>query len=123
MVTHSDGEMLPFVTENPAFRQNRQKNILRAGSRSAAIAWAEGVSHTARFLWKRALMQRQQSVGGLSAVVCLLTATLGGQEPGKVSPSGAIEGIVTYQADSARPWRYSRYYIKDPRQGQLAEAV
>ena len=36
---------------------------------------------------------------------------------------GAIEGVVTYQADTARPWRYGRYYIKSAKTGELAEAV
>ena len=40
------------------------------------------------------------------------------------SPSSAtIEGTVTYQADASRPWRYSRYYVKQPKTGELAEAV
>src|SRR5690242_10651337 len=37
--------------------------------------------------------------------------------------AGAIEGTVTYQADPARPWRYARYYIKQAKTGELAEAV
>jgi len=36
---------------------------------------------------------------------------------------GVIEGTVTYQADSERPWRYARYYIKQAKTGELAEAV
>jgi len=41
-------------------------------------------------------------------------------EPERV---GAIEGTVSYQADPARPWRYARYYVKQPKTGELAEAV
>ena len=37
--------------------------------------------------------------------------------------TGIIEGVVTYTPDAQRPWRYSRYYIKDARSGELAEAV
>ncbi len=37
--------------------------------------------------------------------------------------TGTIEGTVIYRADAKRPWRYARYYVKDRRQGQLAEAV
>lgn len=37
--------------------------------------------------------------------------------------SGIIEGVVTYKTDAQRPWRYSRYYIKDAKSGKLAEAV
>ena len=36
---------------------------------------------------------------------------------------GVIEGTVTYQPDAKRPWRYSRYYVKNRKNGQLAEAV
>ena len=36
---------------------------------------------------------------------------------------GAIEGTVIYKADAERPWRYARYYVKNRRGGQLAEAV
>lgn len=36
---------------------------------------------------------------------------------------GTIEGTVTYKADSNRPWRYARYYVKSAKTGQLAEAV
>jgi plastocyanin len=36
---------------------------------------------------------------------------------------GAIEGTVTYQADAGRPWRYARYYVKQAKTGELAEAV
>jgi len=36
---------------------------------------------------------------------------------------GAVEGTVSYQADPARPWRYARYYVKQPKTGELAEAV
>ncbi len=37
--------------------------------------------------------------------------------------TGSIAGSVIYRADAQRPWRYARYYVKDRRQGQLAEAV
>ena len=36
---------------------------------------------------------------------------------------GAVEGSVFYLADSKRRWRYARYYIKDRKQGRLAEAI
>lgn len=39
------------------------------------------------------------------------------------SPTGGIEGTVTYRADPQRPWRYGRYYIKQAKTGELAEAV
>jgi plastocyanin len=44
---------------------------------------------------------------------------------GAIEPAntGTIEGTVTYRADNTRPWRYARYYIKQPKTGELAEAV
>lgn len=39
------------------------------------------------------------------------------------SQMGSVEGTVIYRADAKRPWRYARYYVKDRRGGQLAEAV
>lgn len=42
---------------------------------------------------------------------------------GKDNKTGSIEGVVIYKADSKRPWRYARYYVKDRRKGQLSEAV
>ena len=38
-------------------------------------------------------------------------------------PAGSIEGTVSYEADSQRPWRYGRYYVHDSDTGALAEAV
>jgi plastocyanin len=51
--------------------------------------------------------------------------TFGNGEPAARSApaAGTIEGIVTYQADAARPWRYARYYVKQAKTGELAEAV
>jgi plastocyanin len=37
--------------------------------------------------------------------------------------AGTITGTVFYDADSKRPWRYARYYVKDSKKGQLAEGV
>jgi plastocyanin len=37
--------------------------------------------------------------------------------------TGVVEGIVAYDRDPKRPWRYERHYIKDRKQGYLAEAV
>src|SRR5262245_10628621 len=46
-----------------------------------------------------------------------------GSAKGKSPALGAIEGTVTYQTDPARPWRYARYYVKQAKTGELAEAV
>lgn len=35
----------------------------------------------------------------------------------------AITGVVSYQPDAKRPWRFSRYYVKKSSGGPLAEAV
>jgi len=37
--------------------------------------------------------------------------------------TGTVEGIIKYSADSKRPWRFSRYYIQNPKTGFLAESV
>src|SRR5690242_7781952 len=37
--------------------------------------------------------------------------------------STTLEGTLTYQSDPKRPWRLSRYYLANPREGSLAEAV
>jgi len=55
-------------------------------------------------------------LGSLLAAPCLPAADDG-------PAVGVVEGTVTYQADAARPWRYARYYIKQPKTGELAEAV
>ena len=64
------------------------------------------------------------------AVLCAIvwtgaTVTGYGEDPAiaKSVASGTVEGSVIYHADSKRPWRYSRYYIKDAKSGELAEAV
>jgi plastocyanin len=40
-----------------------------------------------------------------------------------ISSTGAVEGVIHYDPDSQRPWRYSRYYVADRKTGELAEAV
>jgi plastocyanin len=51
----------------------------------------------------------------LAMTICVVAAEPNGQ--------GAIEGVVTYRADPQRPWRYARYYVKQAKTGELAEAV
>jgi len=52
---------------------------------------------------------------------------LGAESEETVSPDrrepATIAGRVIYEADPKRRWRYSRYYIKDRKRGELAEAV
>ncbi len=42
---------------------------------------------------------------------------------GTSATGGIVEGRVVYETDSARPWRYRRYYVKHRKSGELAEAV
>lgn len=44
------------------------------------------------------------------------------QEPTGAS-TGAIEGTVQYVANAQRPWRLGRYYIRNPKSGEISEAV
>jgi plastocyanin len=37
--------------------------------------------------------------------------------------SAILEGTVRYESDSTRPWKLSRYYIPNPKEGWLAETV
>ena len=37
--------------------------------------------------------------------------------------TGAIEGVVKYAPDPQRPWKFSRYYVQNPKSGLLAETV
>jgi plastocyanin len=37
--------------------------------------------------------------------------------------TGTIEGVVKYTPDPQRPWKFSRYYIQNPKSGFLAETV
>lgn len=39
------------------------------------------------------------------------------------SATGEIEGVVIYETDRKRRWRFRRYYVADRRKGHLAEAV
>lgn len=47
----------------------------------------------------------------------------GAGDANRDAATGSIRGTVVYRADSQRPWRYSRYYVKDRKAGHLAEAV
>ncbi len=65
----------------------------------------------------------------LCAGICLAAAG-GGAALAEDDPSnggdpalGTVEGLITYQADRDRPWRYARYYVKNRKSGELAEAV
>jgi plastocyanin len=59
---------------------------------------------------------------GMSAQLLTIVVLLA-QSGAAAEPSGSLEGTVSYQADPARPWRYARYYIKQAKTGELAEAV
>jgi plastocyanin len=55
-------------------------------------------------------------------VFCAIYAA-GLVQAGRCQGSATLEGTLTYQSDPKRPWRLSRYYIANPREGSLAEAV
>jgi plastocyanin len=38
-------------------------------------------------------------------------------------PPAVVEGVIHYDPDPKRPWRYSRYYVANRKTGELAEAV
>jgi plastocyanin len=54
--------------------------------------------------------------------ICLLLSLVV-NEHRAAAQTATIDGVVSYQPDAARPWRYSRYYVKQPKTGELAEAV
>ena len=60
-------------------------------------------------------------------VLCLTLSLPAGVIPAAenepATKMSSIRGVVTYQADPRRSWRYARYYVKDRRKGWLAEAV
>jgi len=43
--------------------------------------------------------------------------------PENISTTGTIHGTVKYFADPQHPWRLGRYYIRNAKSGELAEAV
>jgi plastocyanin len=43
--------------------------------------------------------------------------------PPAAEAEGSLSGVVRYVPDPQRPWRYSRYYVADPKTGALAETV
>ncbi|MEZ6032127.1 MAG: carboxypeptidase regulatory-like domain-containing protein [Planctomycetaceae bacterium] len=43
--------------------------------------------------------------------------------PEDTSLTGTIQGTVRYAADPTHPWRLGRYYIRNAKSGELAEAV
>jgi plastocyanin len=51
--------------------------------------------------------------------------SIGGEtlEQAASESTGTVRGTVVYVADPAHPWRLGRYYIKNAKSGQLAEAV
>ena len=67
----------------------------------------------------------------MSKCVCLIVTVwcLGGircslADDSQVSAIvGIVKGRVTYESDKSRPWRYQRYYVKNAKSGELAEAV
>ena len=65
----------------------------------------------------------------LVGMVLLAATSVHSQEPANPQPNrddaetGTIEGVVIYESDRKRPWRYRRYYVADRKKGHLAEAL
>ena len=62
----------------------------------------------------------------LGLVGILLSASMAACADPSASVStttGSIRGKVIYESDSQNPWRLGRYYIRDRKSGELAEAV
>jgi plastocyanin len=58
-----------------------------------------------------------------TCIVILLAVWPGAAHSIAADAAATIEGTVTYRSDPNRPWRYSRYYIKQAKTGELAEAL
>jgi plastocyanin len=59
-------------------------------------------------------------------VICAFLSRVSAAEPQASETklaAGTVEGTVFYRADPKRRWRYQRFYVKDSKKGQLAEAV
>ena len=73
------------------------------------------------FLFRRGLHRLSR----LSFFVLIMPALGFCQEAstGNTSTTGTIQGTVKYFADPQHPWRLGRYYIRNAKSGELAEAV
>lgn len=72
----------------------------------------------------RLLVFRVLVVGISLCLVFWTSVPLSADEPNiKDAGAGTIQGTVVYHADSKRPWRFARYYVKNSKTGLLAEAV
>ncbi len=61
-----------------------------------------------------------------SVIACLLTLavlSLPVSADEAKPATGSVSGTIAYKADKSKPWRYSRYFIKNSKTGQLAETV
>ncbi len=58
-----------------------------------------------------------------AAALCLIATTDVCADDGSSATGGTVSGTVKYQPDKTKPWRYSRYFIKNAKTGELAEAV
>lgn len=71
------------------------------------------------------------AVLGVALAICALDLVLADdlRETNRTSSgitvpgTGTITGKVTYKSDPQRPWRLGRYYLQNPKSGELAEAV
>lgn len=61
--------------------------------------------------------------GSCTAVLYRFDHALADEASAGQPSTGTITGVITYQSDPQHPWRLGRYYIKQARTGELAEAV
>lgn len=70
-------------------------------------------------------MNRILSLSTTATVVTVTLAAASFSFADETPPLNAasVSGIVTYEPDAAKPWRYSRYFIKNRKTGELAETI
>ena len=63
------------------------------------------------------------SINSMAGLLCAEPERTGSASSIGDQKTGSIEGTVAYQPDPDRPWRYARYYVKNRKEGLMAEAV
>ena len=88
-------------------------------------------THTLGQRWCRKLTNLMQTLVMsdlrlIAIFVLSMLASKGYSQEKVASPgveTGTIRGVVTYVANPQKPWRLGRYYIRNAKTGELAEAV
>ena len=69
-------------------------------------------------------LTRHHWLVSILAFTVFTSATYGADPSNQSTPStGTVRGKVVYVADPQHPWRLGRYYIRNSKSGELAEAV